>query len=286
MKKKKPTSKIDRKHLERVIKLVSHHIWIAGSNVMEDIHVEGLETVGRHARTTNSRYALVDAVNTALRRIRRDWQFVYYVFSKDEEGVPVFSYDIATIRHCNAVELDLSTNNLIRDKIDELGDDDAISYGWVAFPNMTVDVDAMILPFEDFFSGQGCYDLEKRKRVVAAKRARGLSTKQLAEDYREVYCKISEEHPKFVNATINNVKCGFKQVDMAASTGFTVMLKEPALFLRWTPSQPAFESIYQQWVKEQVDSKSPVVASENLKNFFEQFEIDTTRIDAFSLMVD
>lgn len=274
-----------KKHIDRVTSLISHKIWIAGSNFMTEVHVAGIEEAKLHVTGARLGYELVDAVNVNIRKVRRNWQFLYFVFSKDENGENVFSYDVAEVKNANAVELDRATSSLIRDKVDEMNDDNAISYAWVAFPNETVDVDAMVLDYEQFFAERGCYDIEKRSAVVLSRKLEGLNTKRLAEDYREIYCKIQDEYPIAATIDLDGERCNFKQTTERGEVGFTVMLKEPSMFMRWIPRTKHDEKLFITWVKHRVNTRSAIKASDNLETFFSQFRINPMHIDAFTLNI-
>lgn len=282
MSKNKKNKNLVSDHVRRVTNLIVDKIMIAGSNVMQDVDVQGLEAIRLHARTERERLALTDSVNTVIRRARRDWQFVIFVFSQ-QDGEPVFSYDISVLNHCNAVELDRITSPMVRDKVEELADDNAISYGWVAFPSLNIDVDAMILPLEEYFRQKGCYDLEKRKGVVLSKKLEGLETKRLVEEYQEVFNTLSDDYPAVVGLELAGHKHEFHQTTSLGESGFTVMLKDPMGCLRYAPVSAGGELAFRDWVRRSVDPVSKTKADAELRTFFEQFRIDTKRIDAFSL---
>lgn len=271
-------------HLRRVTNIIANKIMIAGGATMIDVDVIGLEAIRLHARNDRERLKLTDQVNVLIRKAKRDWQFFQAIFSI-VDGMEDYSYEIIALSNCNAVELDRITNPMLKDLVDRLDGDEAISYGWAAFPSMTVDVEAMVPQLVEYFKARGAYDMDRRLEVGIAKRLEGLESKRLVEEYHEVKSQINDAYPLVVGVELNGRVCEFEQTHSLKESGFTVMLKDPSACIRYAPRGGSSDLTFRRWVTGSIDSASKIRASKALEAFFSQFRINSLHIDAFTLNI-
>lgn len=137
------------------------NIWLSDSSVSDRATLHNADGRGKIPLGVPSsmRSKWLHELNTG----KFKWTFIFFAFDAIEKD---FSYaEVPASRPCSSVDL-LDQVNIALNKYLGTFEHNVDAWGWVAIPSETVDVDANVLAWGEYFEQAGIYDLDKISRYL------------------------------------------------------------------------------------------------------------------------